>query len=277
MKLAVIADIHGNLQALEAVLEDIAREGADEIVVNGDMVNRGPNNVAVLERLLDKGYAITLGNHEHLLCLWADRDPSLPAAWFDDPFWEGTAWPARQLVEAGLLAALRGLPMTHRIEIKGTPSLLISHGSPRHYREGYGKLLSDEAIAEIVQNTPADIFIGSHTHRPMCRRWAEYRVYNTGAVGAPFNGDPRAQYLILTLEEGDWRAEFRAVDYDHAAALKAFERLGYLPAGDLSAHIFREELRFARSFYAPFWMWAEAKGKEKAWASWREFSAVGRD
>lgn len=51
MKLAIIADIHGNRYALEAVLIDIARQGVDRVVVNGDMVNRGPDNVAVMERL----------------------------------------------------------------------------------------------------------------------------------------------------------------------------------------------------------------------------------
>ncbi|MDQ3459889.1 MAG: metallophosphoesterase [Deinococcota bacterium] len=277
MRLAIISDIHGNLHALEAVLRDLRSQGADEFVVNGDMVNRGPNNVAVLERLLAEGCVLTLGNHDDLIRKWVERDGDLPAAWFEDPFWEGTAWVARQLEEAGCIAALRDLPMTHKVTVTGAPTLLISHGSPRHYREGYGKFLSDADIAEIVQNHPADILIGSHTHRAMVRRWADYRVLNTGAVGAPFNGDPRAQYLLMTLSGGDWQADFRAVSYDREGALAAFEGLGYLPAGELSAHIFREELRLAKPLYAPFWMWTEAAARSRTWQSWRAFCRQAPD
>lgn len=273
MKLAIISDIHGNLQALEAVLADIATRGADQIIVNGDLVNRGPNNVAVLARLLALGCPLTLGNHDDLLRKWIDQDASLPAAWFDDPFWRSTAWAATQVDEAGFMDLLRNLPMTYNVEIVGAPSLLISHGSPRHYREGYGKFLSDADISEIIRVYPADILIGSHTHRPMQRRWGDYRVLNTGAVGAPFNGDPRSQYLLMELVGGDWRAEFCAVDYDRAGALAAFESSGYLLAGGVSAHIFLEELRLARPLYASFWDWAEAEAKAKNWQDWLEFKA----
>ena len=273
--LAVISDIHANLQALEAVLADIASLGVEEVIVNGDVVNRGPNNVAVLERLLPLGYPMTLGNHDDLVRMWIDRDESLPAAWFDDPFWEGTAWSAQQLDHAGLIDLFRDLPMTYKLERGGAPSLLISHGSPRHYREGYGKFLSDEDIAEIVQHHPADVLIGSHTHRQMERRWGPYTVLNTGAVGTPFSGDPRAQYLLMRLQDkgqGEvWTPEFRAVSYDREAALRDFETSGYLEEGGLSARIFYEELRTARAIYSSFWMWSEQAGRDKDWSGWHAF------
>ena len=271
--IAVIADVHANLQALEAVLADIRSLGIEEVLVNGDVVNRGPNNVAVLERLLALGYPMTLGNHDDLVRKWVDRDESLPAAWFDDPFWEGTAWSARQLEDAGLIGVFRDLPMTYKVEKGDAPSLLLSHGSPRHYREGYGKYLSDEDIAEIVQHHPADVLIGSHTHRQMERHWGPYTVLNTGAVGTPFNGDPRAQYLVMRLgaEERAWTPEFRAVSYDREAALRDFETSGYLDEGGLSARIFYEELRTARAIYSAFWMWSEQQGRTKDWAGWHAF------
>lgn len=273
MKLAVIADIHGNIQALEAVLEDLTRQGVDEVVVNGDLVNRCADSVAALARLAPLGFTWTIGNHDDLVCKWADRSSELPRDWFDDPFWLGTAWTTARLVESGKLAMLRNLPMTHRVAVKGAPTLLISHGSPRHYREGYDRHLSDDAIAEIVQHHPADIFIGSHTHRPYQRNWGRYPVINTGAVGTPFNGDLRAQYLLLTLRASSWQPEFRAVPYDVAAALKSFETSGYLAQGGLSALIFYHELRLARPLYAPFWMWTEQEGLARTHETWRLFEA----
>ena len=271
----MIADIHANDHALEAVLEDILAQKVDMVVVNGDMVNRGPNNVAVLERLLYSDFPFslrfTMGNHDDLMRKWVERDSDIPVAWFDDPFWQGMAWSAAQIAAAGLIPALCDLPMTQSLKLPQAPSLLISHGSPRHYREGYGEYLTDETLSEILEMHPADILIGSHTHRPLQRRWGKHTVLNSGAVGTPFNGDPRAQYLLLHLQANLWQVEFRAVDYDRAAALAAFEDSGMLAEGGVSARIFYEELRSARPLYMRFWMWTEQSQRRKDGQSWQDF------
>ena len=277
LKLAVIADIHGNLQALEAVLADIRKQGITQVIVNGDMVNRGPSNVEVMERVTAEGLPMTLGNHDDLMRKWVDRDTDIPSAWFEDPFWEGTAWAARGLEKAGWIDALRTLPMTHAVTPEGSPSLLLSHGSPRHYREGYGKFLTDADIEGIIQATPADVLIGSHTHSPLERRWGPYLVLNTGAVGTPFNGDPRAQYLVMHLQNEEWTHEFRAVPYDRAGALEAFKTKGLLEEGGLSARIFYEELLCARSFLTPFLMWTEKQGAPQNEETWARFKKTFAD
>ncbi len=271
--IAVIADIHANLPALEAVLADIAELKPDTLIVNGDLVNRGPSNAAVLERILELNpNAMTLGNHDDLMRKWVDRDPDIPALWFEDDFWRGMAWPAAQLSSAGLIDPLRDLPLSFRVAEPGLPSLFVSHGSPRHYREGYAAYLSDDAFAEILQGYPADVLVGSHTHRPFEHRVGESLILNTGAVGAPFNGDPRAQYLLLHPRNGGgWQPEFRAVPYNRTAALSAFETSGYLEAGGLSARIFYEELRLARPLYMGFWEWTEKVDRPKDWESWDAF------
>lgn len=269
---AVLADVHGNLPALEAVVRDISRLEPDRVIVNGDMVNRGPDGVAVMERLETLGWPMTLGNHDHLMRLWADQDPSLPEGWYEAPIWRGTGWCAAALDHAGWLPRLANLPMTVRVEPDGAQRMLVAHGSPRHYREGYGEHLTDAAISEITQMHPADVLVGSHTHRPLERRWGRHLVLNSGSVGSPFNGDPRAQYLMLRLEEGRWRPEFRRVPYDRRAALAAFEDSGYAAEGGLSAHVFWIEAATARSFLVPFLMWAEENARaadEEAWAAFR--------
>ncbi len=271
MKIAILADIHGNLQALEAVLKDIGHEGVDQVIVNGDLVNRGPNNVAVLETLWNENFSYTLGNHDDLVRKWVERDSDLPVAWFSDPFWKATAWVSEQLERTGWLAQLRDLPMTQRLEPENAPSVLISHGSPRHYREGYTERLATDDIKSIAAAFPAQVYVGSHTHSTLDRRVARLRLLNTGAVGSPFNGDKRAQYLILHLKEGNWQADFRALDYDREAALKAYETTGLLEEGGLSAFIFREELNYARSLFTPFFMWTESEGIEQNWETWDRF------
>jgi predicted phosphodiesterase len=269
--LAVLADVHGNLPALEAVLEDVAAASPDRVVVNGDLVNRGPEGVAVLERVAATGWRGTLGNHDDLVRMWIERDPALPAAWFDDPFWRSTGWCAERLDEAGWLPWLAALPMTVALEPPGAPRVLVSHGSPRHYREGYGRHLTDAAISEIVEMHPYDVLVGSHTHRPLERRWGGHLVLNTGAVGTPFTGDPRAQYLLLRREGDAWRPQFRRVPYDRAAALAAYETSGYLAGGGLSARIHWLEAATARSFLVAFLMWCEEEGVARDEAGWARF------
>jgi putative phosphoesterase len=283
VKLAVLSDVHGNLPALEAVLADAAWQGAESIVVNGDMVNRGPSNVAVLERLADDRIPLLLGNHDDLLRMWVDRDAGLPSEWFADPFWRGTAWCAKQVEQAGWIDTIRELPMTFRPPFPGDRRVLIAHGSPRHYREGYGRYLAGETIEEIAREYEADLLVGSHTHIPMERRHGGVLVLNSGAVGAPFNGDPRAQYLILAADGGSVEHEFRRVEYDRQRSLREFAESGYLEEGGLSARIFREELRAARSLLTPFVEWVEESGAaldEAGWAGFRRahparFGAAG--
>lgn len=271
---AVLADIHGNLPAFEAVVRDIADLGPDRVVVNGDMVNRGPEGVAVMERLDGLGWTMTLGNHDHLMRLWTDQDPSLPEGWYEAPIWRGTGWCAASLERAGWLSRLDDLPMTVRIEPAGGQRMLISHGSPRHYREGYGEHLSDADISEITQMHPAEVLVGSHTHRPLERRWGRHLVLNTGSVGSPFNGDPRAQYLILRSLDGRWVPEFRRVEFDRRTALAAFETTGYADAGGLSAHVFWLEAATARSLLVPFLMWSEENAAAPDETAWERFRAL---
>ena len=271
MRIAVIADVHANVPALEAVLEDVATLGVDRLVVNGDSVNRGPGNAEAMRLLQGVAQEGTLGNHDDLMRMWVEKDPSLPREWFEDDFWASAGLAATELQEAGQIPVIRRLPLTVSVEVGGAPSVLVAHGSPRHYREGYGRFLTDEAISEITQMHPADVLVGSHTHRPLLRRWGHYLVLNTGAVGSPFNGDPRAQYLVLTLEEGRWQPQFRRVAYDREAALRAFVDSGYLELGGLSARIFFEELRNARSYLVPFLMWCEEQGRAHEEAAWQAF------
>lgn len=270
MKVAILADVHGNLPALEAILDDLSRQDVDRVVVNGDLVNRGPASVEVVERLFSSGFECTLGNHDDLMRKWVQRD-DLPSTWFEDPFWRATGWCAERLAAAGWIAPLTSLPMSIRIAPGEGPTLLISHGSPRHYREGYGRHLTDAAVREIVETYDGDVLVGSHTHRPMQRASGRVAVFNTGAVGTPFNGDTRAQYLILELQQGRWEPEFRAVTYDRDAALEAFETSGFLSEGGLSARIFYFELLFARAYLMPFLKWTETHGRVRDDDAWDEF------
>ena len=273
MRVAILADIHGNLPALEAVLSDVERQQVDRVVVNGDLVNRAPGGVAVVQRVTALGADLTLGNHDDLMRALVERDGTIPEAFHSDPFWEANRWCARALADAGALERVASAPMTVRIAPPGAPSVLVSHGSPRHFREGYGPYLGVEVLSEISEMHPADVLVGSHTHQPMLKRWGPLTVINTGAVGVPFNRDGRAQYLLLDLVDGAWRPTFRRVAYDVQSALDAFGQHDYLERGGLLARLFRDEIRDARSYLVPYQMWAAETGEALGEISWERYAA----
>lgn len=270
MHIAVFGDIHGNLPALEAVLADLEGLDVDLVVVNGDFINRGPSNPEVIEWMwaLERTgrFRFTLGNHDDLVLRWARRDPSLFDL-YDDPLFISTGWAANQL-KAEHLEWIAALPYQVYLEELG---VRIAHGSPRHYREGYDDRLSDTAIQEIVQEYPARTLVGSHTHRPYQRSQSGTLVLGSGAVGSPFNSDPRAQYMLLEVSPDEIHWEFRQVSYDVDAALRAFHDSGLLEQGGLGAHLFYLELQTARSLLTPFWLWALANQLPRNWESWRLF------
>lgn len=274
MRIAVISDIHGNLPALRAVLADLARRGIDHLVVNGDLVNRGPDSVAVMQELLPREQTtFLLGNHEDLLKLWQDRSPKLPPEWFADPFWLSTAWNAEQMDEAGLLDVPQGWPLAEVLDVQrlggaDLPPVLIAHGTPDDYREGLSDRMAVERFLEVAAGHA--VVVGSHIHRPVAVQVGESWLLNTGAVGVSADGDPRAAYLLLTARAGQWQPEIIRVDYDREASVRRFAESGYLATG-LSAEIFSQELLTARSLYTPYWNWTERGGLPRTTQTWECF------
>ncbi|GIW35796.1 metallophosphoesterase [Meiothermus sp.] len=298
MRVAILSDIHGNLPALEAVLADLQEVRPRLVVVNGDIVNRGPSNREVLERLLDlssskqgralapEGFWFTLGNHDDLLVKWAQRDPSLNDL-YTDPLFEPTAWSVAQL-SRDHLDWLGSLPF--QVVIEEAPrralgldkaeglgeSVLVraTHGSPRHYREGYDEHQTLSTLVEISEDYPARLLVGSHTHRPFMYQLGEALVLNSGAVGAPFNGDVRAQYVVVEIGENHVQVDFRQIPYNLQVALQAYYDSGLMEAGGLGADIFYHETRTARSMLMHFWQWAEAQTRPRDWDSWRLYQVT---
>lgn len=265
---AVIADMHGNLPALEAVLNDLATVNPDAIYLAGDYVNRGPQSGAVLDRAIALGFPAISGNHDTWLAMLA-RGQRLPDTW-KDVWWQPQRLAIREMAPSAL-AWIDALPATMRIELAGAPPVLLVHGSPRSAREGMGRMFSDEQAAEMLRDVEEDTVIGAHIHYPWERRVDGKHVVVIGAVGCPFNGDTNAQYGLFTWEDGDWRFEPRSVAYDHELIYDAWRESGYLANDCLSAELMLLEHRTARTHYVPFWDWCVALDLPLTHASYQRF------
>ncbi|MEW5958879.1 MAG: metallophosphoesterase family protein [Chloroflexota bacterium] len=238
MKIAVISDIHGNAVALEAVLEDLERRGgADCLVVPGDLFAFGPEPKAVYTILRQLPNArFLLGNTDRYLLTGA-----YPTKAIDDD-WQAKLllsfhWTAERLGSEGL-RFLGTLPPAQRIQ-EGDRQLLAVHGSPRSDEEGLTPKTGAEHLREMSLDPQVAVLVGGHTHIPMDRLLNGVRLVNAGSVGLPFDGDPRACYVIIShLAAPDGRltqVEFRRVIYDVEKAIKQFYTNGY-PAADVSAY-----------------------------------------
>lgn len=238
MKLAILADIHGNLPALEAILDDLERERPDQVYLVGDLVNRCPWSNEVLAILRDKNWPSVQGNHDLTVGV-LDKDNPYPPfdnrARFPD-LW----WTLAHMHEADR-AYLRNLPPELTIAHPNLPAIRVVHGVPGDPFVGF------EANAPAVNrakaaNVTEPIIIAGHTHRPMWEYMDNLQILNPGGVGISHNGDPRAHYLLLHgqsahTKSSRWEPEFRVLDYDRAAVAHAFHESGFMefagPMGEL--------------------------------------------
>ncbi len=221
MRIAAISDIHANLPALEAVLEDIGRLNCDKVIIAGDFINFGPWPLETLNLVRSTGTEIIRGNHEgYVLSQYEKADLTPPNRVLFAP----SRWTA-SLLSTEELAWLAYLP--EKIQLNGPDGseILVVHGSPRHQIEGIAPWVNEEELAEIFEGEikPRRLVISGHTHRPLVRFWRGMVITNCGSVGIPIDNDTRASYLLAEWD-GEWRAETRRVAYNREATLKGLER-----------------------------------------------------
>ncbi len=258
------------MPALDATLADLERVQPDVVVIAGDFVNRGPQSHAVVAAAARLGFAAISGNHDTWL-LSLGRGENLP----DD--WETSWWtPARRASEELTPEDQRwlgALPFSLRIDLPGAEPALIVHGSPRNSREGMGRGIDDERLAEALAAVEERTIIGAHIHYPWERWLGDQHVVVIGAVGCPFNGDINAQYGLFTWDDGAWRCEHRSVAYDHEPLYAAWRASGYLDDGSVAAELMLLEHQTARTQYVPFWDWALAHDLPLTHANVARFTA----
>ena len=255
-RLAILADIHGNLPALQAVLADLEPFAVDHVVVAGDVVNWGPHSAAVMEMVTAAGWAVIRGNNEYYLLEYAT--PRMPPAWQEYVL---LPWLKRQL--AGRWhAVIAGWPDTLCLRFPDGPPIRVVHGSPRHNAQPIYAISPEAEVAALLAEVEENTVIAAHTHLPLDRRFGRWRVLNPGSVGVPLDGAPGgrhlARYLLLEAAAGDWRAEFRAVPFDLGPLLAEFERQGFLDECGVTGQLVIQEFVQARLRISPFMAWRAA-------------------
>lgn len=248
MRIAVLADIHGNLPALEAVTKDLDTVGPDLVVVAGDFQNRGPQPREVTELVAGKGWRLLRGNHEDYVIKQSQLSETEDDV--DYYIWLPARWTAEQTRHS--VDWIRALPIAIRLEGPEESAVTIAHGSPRSNAEGFFPSTPEEKAIEMIGNNPPRVLCCGHSHFPLLNKVNSTLVFNVGSVGFPFDGDQRAAYGLLTRRGRNWISELRRVNYPVAAVLEQFEKDNFYEGAGPLAYIIRRELTSARPHLTPF-------------------------
>jgi putative phosphoesterase len=228
MRLAVLADIHANLPALEAVLEDLRRYEPDGLLVAGDLVLGGPQPNETVRRLRSARTWIIRGNSDGDLLRYAAGDGS--QAWRTHLQFGLLRW-THHTVDQDTLAFLKGLPEQRTVEMPGTDPIRVVHGSPN---APSASIFPDEEPATLdraLAQTREPVLVCGHTHIPWQVERDGRLALNPGAVSSPLNGTVGAQYALLTWQGHRWQAEHHTVGYDLGQLRAALRESGALGAG----------------------------------------------
>jgi putative phosphoesterase len=226
IKVAVVSDVHGNLPALEAAMEDCDKQGADHVWNLGDFLGYVPFPNEVVELLRKRCQASIIGNYDLKVLSFGENSKKWKIKKSDEKY-ISFEWNSRALSGKNR-RYLEGLPKTKRIEAGGV-SVLLTHGSPASEEEGLIESTPAERLCELAKIAGTDVVLSGHTHRPMARREGGVLFVNAGSVGRP-EGDRRATYAILRFANGQVRVEHRLVEYDIELSAEAI-RKAKLPEG----------------------------------------------
>ena len=216
MKVAVLSDIHGNLFALNSVLEDIKKNDVDEIFCLGDLAMAGPEPNETIDFVKKQNWTIIQGNTDKMI---ADYSEAVYNA-----VKEGAPIMANALendvksISTDNKEFLKQLTEKLALEREGVKILLV-HGSPRRNNENIFPDLTKEQINEIVAGVEVNIIFCGHTHIP-CGYQTDngITIVNDGSVGRPFTENPEACYVLADFSNGSFTIEHRFVDYDKEKA-----------------------------------------------------------
>ncbi len=248
MKIAVISDIHGNLEALDSVLCDIEKEGCEKIFCLGDIAMAGPEpsktvkKIKSLQQELD--FTIIQGNTDEKL------------ANFSQEFYDALSSANSTMANAYMAdleelseedkSFLASLDKNKEINISGIKILLV-HGSPRRNDENIFPDLPIEKVEEMIGDVDSNLIFCGHTHMPCGYQTnTNQTIVNVGSVGRPFSEKPLSCYVVLEIDESNacYTLEHKFVPYDYVSAANKLKNRNFDGADKLAKMLEKATSRY---------------------------------
>jgi putative phosphoesterase len=226
MRVAALYDIHGNLPALEAVLEDIRHAAVDCVLVGGDVLP-GPMPRETIRCLLDLDIPVQFiqGNGDRVV---RAQMAGMESAEVPEQFRDLIRWNAQQLhpEDEQLLA---GWPQTLRVQVRAVGEVLFCHATPRNDFEIFTRLTPADRLVPVFEGVDVPVVVCGHTHMQFDRTIGTTRVVNAGSVGMPFE-EPGAYWVLLGPD-----VQLRRTPYDLTKAAERIRDTTYPQAQDFAA------------------------------------------
>jgi len=248
MKIAIISDIHGNLEALESVMSDIEKEKCSKIFCLGDIAMAGPQPSQTITKIKEymktKDFYIIQGNTDKMLSVFS----------FDtqrDILKVNSVMASAYLSDSELLSKeekdfLGSLDEKKEITLFGIKILLV-HGSPRRNNENIYPNLKIEEVEEMVKGENADVIFCGHTHMPCGYQTnSEKTVVNVGSVGRPFSETPDSCYAIMEINENtsEFQIKHKFVKYNVEKSAQLIRERRFEGADKLAAMLLHATSRY---------------------------------
>jgi putative phosphoesterase len=218
MKVALIGDVHANLPALEAVLAHAHDQDVEAIWNVGDFVGYGAFPDEVVQRLRQEDALSIAGNYDLKVLQFKQKKKKWRKKKQPDKYL-AFEWAYENLSKKSR-KHLRFLSQEIRMKVKGR-RFLLTHGSPVSDEEPLTPDTPDERLRELAHMVKADVIICGHSHQPFAREVDGVWFINTGSVGRPDDGDPRAGYAILEIDSKRIQVRHHRIEYDVERAVAA--------------------------------------------------------
>jgi putative phosphoesterase len=222
VRIAIVSDVHGNLTAFDAVLADIRKRAPDLVLHGGDLALMGAQPAEVIDRVRELGWPGVVGNTDEVL--WRPQERARQEALAPKLgallrlIFEKYAPATLALLGQERVMWLRELPAEHRLE-----DLVLMHAAPGELWRAPTADAEDEELSATYGPLGAATAIYGHIHRPYTRTLTQMTVANSGSVGMPWDGDPRASYLLLE----DGQPQLVRIAYDVEREAKLLLNSGY--------------------------------------------------
>jgi putative phosphoesterase len=248
MKIAVLSDIHGNLDALQAVMNDIRFNNIDKIFICGDLAMAGPEPAETVDFILDlikKDNAVVIqGNTDEMIVksTGSPDDKYTPA---NKTMAEALKY-AQSVLRPDQKEFLYELPAKLTVKI-GNLDILLVHGSVRANNEDILPDMNIEKVRKIINGASENIIFCGHTHIPVAYHVGKQTVINAGSVGRPFTDTPNASYVILNYPDlvgKKFDFNYRLVPYDHKSSAEKLRKLPFKGADKLAQMLIKAISRY---------------------------------
>ena len=214
MKIAVISDVHSNLEALEAALKEIDKMKIQNIFCAGDICGYGANPNECIEEIRRRNIQSVMGNHDYGIV-------NLNSSWFNEQAAKALWWTIENL-EKNNLEFIKSLPEKIDVDIDGR-KMLVVHGSPRNPIWEY--IYPTDANATFVKDVNQDIIVVGHSHIPFIKKISDKLVLNPGSVGQPRDSNPKASFAVIDIDR--FSAKNIRVNYDVETTSKKIIKAGF--------------------------------------------------